>query len=126
MPSDAVVSMFSRAQQKLEDARLLFAQVQQPAHPIVFRSRFNSFLAAARAVTQGLQKDGRHSPGFLEWYGEKQREMREDEVMRFVNDARNSDLKRGESVLEFKSSLAVVGLTSPPGAGMQVSSEGAF
>ena len=48
-----------------------------------FKYRLSAFLSAARSVTFYVQKEFKHTPGFEEWYAQKQEEMRADPAMRF-------------------------------------------
>ena len=60
----------------------------------VFRYNLSAFLAASRSVTLFAQKEFKRSPGFEEWYEQKQAEMRQDPAMGHFLDARNIMLHR--------------------------------
>lgn len=61
-----------------------------------FKTFYHAFIAATRAVTYTMQKEGAHSPGFLDWYRAKQDEMKGDELMRYVHESRVRDFHQGE------------------------------
>lgn len=48
-----------------------------------------------------MQKDGKNVPGFSEWYEAKQEEMRNDELLRFIHEARTEDFHEGKHRLNF-------------------------
>ena len=58
-----------------------------------YEYNFHAFLYAARATTAFLQRDIAHVPNnqkLLSYYAEKQKEMRDDKLLRFMYDARVS------------------------------------
>lgn len=93
--------MFNAAKSKLEDARTILGELDQGDDAISFKARFNSFLGSARAVTNGLQKEGAKVPKFSSWYEAKQEEMEKDDLMRFVHKARIDDFHYGKHRLKF-------------------------
>ncbi len=93
--------MFGNVNAKLEDCRVIFEQLRASTAAPSFRASFNSFLSAARAVTYSLQKDGRNIAGFSQWYEAKQNEMRNDELLRFIHEARTEDFHEGRHRLVF-------------------------
>jgi len=93
--------MFAKARNKLEDASILVDRLKQAEDGASFRVMFNSFLSSARAITYALQKEGKHIDGFSEWYQEKREEMTQDELLRFIHEARTEDFHEGKSRLTF-------------------------
>lgn len=120
--------MFTSAKTKLEDSRVIFRQLRASSDAPSFRSLFNSFLNASRAITYALQKDGKHIAGFKDWYKVKQAQMRNDELLRFIHDARTEDFHEGKHRLSFETHIhhLMAGPPPSPNARMVIGSEGPF
>ena len=123
--------MFAGARNKLEDARTILEQLESVRDAPAFRSLFNSFLSAARAITYALQKDGKRQSGFTEWYADKQAEMKADDLLRFVHDARIEDFHKGRYALHFSTyidhfSTEEAGPPPAPGASIAIGADGPF
>ncbi len=88
--------MFQAATNKLEDARNILLQMKSASDSPTFRALFNSFLSSARAISNALQKEGNTVNGFANWYAPKQEEMRGDELLRYIHEARIADFHKGE------------------------------
>lgn len=124
--------MFERAQQKLEEAIVHLDGLADAKDTQAFRSHFNAFVNAARAISNVLQKEGRHSSNFNAWYQEKQQEMRGDELLRFIHDARIEDFHQGKHRLQFPSayiehfSTNQAGPPPSPNASIIIGTEGPY
>lgn len=90
-------NLFPESTQKLNEARVLLDRLLECRDADSFRALFHAYLTAARAVTNVMQKEGAHTTGFEDWYEPKREEMRNDELMRFVHDARVKDFHKGEA-----------------------------
>ena len=108
---------------KLEDARTMHAELMRASDPVKFRSAFGAFINNCRAVTYAMQAEGSKDEAFMLWYRDRQEEMRGDELIRFVHDARIEDFHKGLHQLEFSSSTSARGLD--PGTVMSLN-PGAF
>lgn len=86
---------FPLAKAKLDQARVLIDSVNEAYDSITYTARFVSAVTALRAVTNALQKDGAHFPGFKVWYEPWQKEMGSDELLLFVHDSRIEDFHEG-------------------------------
>jgi hypothetical protein len=105
--------MFRRTVTKLEDARIHLDQLKKASDAPTFRAEFNAFLSAARAITNTLQKECRGKiKGFDSWYTPKQEEMKNDNLLRFIHEARIEDFHKGRHRLKFK--FAVHKVSFPP------------
>jgi hypothetical protein len=93
--------VFERTTTKLEDAQTILDNLKGASDALTFRSSFNSFLSAARAITNALQKEGDKIKGFDDWYSKKQEQMKKDETLRFIHDARTEDFHEGKHKLRF-------------------------
>ena len=91
--------VFGNTNSKLEDSRNILNILKSTKDAMNFKSLFNSFLSSSRAITYALQKEGKKINGFEEWYKEKQDEMRKDELLRFIHEARTIDFHEGKNVL---------------------------
>jgi len=123
--------MFQRALSKIEDCHIILDKLIQADDALSFRALFNSFLTSARAVTFALQKEGKHISGFNDWYALKQQEMRDDELLRFVHEARNEDFHEGKHRLTFSTyidhfSVKQAGSPPSPNAKLVAGAEGLF
>lgn len=120
--------MFQGASAKLQDARTALDRLRALARPAIetnvrivstesvqqinpigtddpvgFSEAFSSCVAQIRAVGDAVLKDKSacRLAGFVEWRERKKRECQADELLRFINDRRNSDLHEGFSPLTF-------------------------
>lgn len=123
--------MFKRAERKLEDTCIILKQLKATRDALSFRSLFNSFLNASRAITFALQKEGKHIAGFSNWYGTKQEEMRSDNLLRFLHEARKEDFHEGKHRLSFTTyikefSSEAAGTPPSPNAKMAIGGGGPF
>lgn len=64
---------------------------------------FSAFISAARSVTFALQASLSGIAGFEEWYLEKQKILRENQLARFFTDARNYSQKQGRRYIHSSS-----------------------
>lgn len=87
--------MTELAFEKLREARYFLKRMRDTKESEEFKYNFSAFLSSARSVTFYLQKEHRDSPGFDEWYTEKQNEMRDSTLFSAMNQARNSIVKEG-------------------------------
>lgn len=124
--------VFINTLNKLEDARRALGDLREARDSLSFRSRFNSTINALRAITYALQKEGtgKHR-GFDDWYRPKQSEMRSDELLHFIHEARNEDIHEGKHSLQFGTSIGHLSTeqalpSRPPGAKFLVLMHGAF
>ena len=123
--------MFSKTKSKLEDTRNILDQLNRASDASSFRALFNSFLNSARAITNALQEEGSDIPGFNDWYVLKQEEMRNDELLRFIQLARVQDFHKGEHTLVFSTavtefSTAQAGSSPSPNAAIVIGADGPF
>lgn len=82
-------SQISHTRQKLAEAKYFLDQMDKnQANGPIFRYNLSACLAAARSVTMVMQKEFKKVPGFAKWYEDKQREMKADETMRYLNKRR--------------------------------------
>ncbi len=123
--------MFSSTKSKLEDTRNILDQLSLANDAVSFKALFNSFLNSARAITYALQKEGNDIPRFNDWYALRQEEMRNDELLRFIHEARTEDFHEGKHKLSF--STGIVHFSSdqagpPPSknAAMVIGADGPF
>ena len=95
---------------KLEDARIMHAELMRASDPVKFRSAFGAFINNCRAVTYAMQVEGSKDEAFKLWYSDRQDTMKGDELIRFVHDARIDDFHKGIHQLEFSSSVSPHGV----------------
>jgi hypothetical protein len=126
-----VVTVFYSARSKLEDSRTIFEQLKQAMDAMAFKALFNSFLNSSRAITYALQKEGKKLKGFNSWYEKKQEEMKNDQLLRFIHEARTEDFHEGKHRLNFAThiehfSTALAGQPPTPNAAIGIGGEGPF
>jgi len=93
--------------------------------PEEFRNNLDAFVGRARAITWTLQKHFSKYSGFADWYKEKQKLMRHDELMGFFVVARNISVK--EHPLHPKTSAYIRHVefkNVPKGRGFAITGEG--
>lgn len=122
---------FERTRSKLEDAASLLDRLREVNDGKSFRVAFNSFLSSARAVTYALQKEGRHIQDFDGWYQPKQQQMKKDELLRFMHNARIEDFHKGKTHLSFRMEIDRFGYDQAgpkpqPDAQLVLSGEGPY
>ena len=82
---------------RLNQAFVLFQNIKDNYHEeLEFTTHLNNVIQALRNITFVLQKELAHSDGFEEWYETKQDEMREDESLKWLVNARNYIVKEGD------------------------------
>jgi hypothetical protein len=86
---------FPKSKAKLDEARNLVMGLDSARDSVTYRAHFLSAINAERAVTMALQQEGAHVPGFEVWYEPWQHEMKADELLRFIHEARIEDFHRG-------------------------------
>ncbi len=123
--------MFPNTKSKLEDTRIIFEQLKQADDTQKFKALFNSFLSSARAITYALQKEGKKKADFEKWYKKKQKEMKNDELLSFVHEARTEDFHEGKHRLNFSSYFEKfetnqVGAPPTPDAKIAIGAEGPY
>ena len=109
--------MFERASTKLEDGRALLSSLTTAQDAHKFRAFFNGLVNTLRGVTNALQSEGKRIEGFQEWYATKQDEMRSDQLLRFIHDARLEDFHTGKHRLRFPEARIesfTMGAAGPP------------
>lgn len=96
----------SSAERRLEDAACFWQSAHEAYfHPDGFRRNVQSSIQAFRSVTWLLQKEKESIPSFADWYAKKQDDMRADERLRWLVEARNKIEKQGD--LETHSTFTV-------------------
>jgi hypothetical protein len=88
--------MLENADRKLKEMYQFLEQMKSSNNVDDFERYFAAFISAGRSVTFSLQLDLRNIDGFSEWYSVKQQEMKEDELLKFFKDLRNSDIHTGK------------------------------
>ena len=91
---------------RLEDISRLWLQAAKSySDPDNFRTNLNACIQSLRSVTWILQKNKSLILGFDIWYGEWQRRMKDDPILRWLVEARNQIEKEGD--LETHSTVRV-------------------
>src|SRR5664279_3760262 len=85
------------AHRRLEDAHFHWHEVRSAYHePQEFRRHLNAAIQDLRNVTFALQGEKRAVPDFDNWYRPWQDRMKADPVLKWLVDARNTVVKRGD------------------------------
>lgn len=103
------------SKRRLNQARLLADKAAASLGILEAQALLNSYFAAAKAITNALQKEGAHVRGFSEWWSLKQDEMRGDELLRFIHVHREEVYHRAEEVITFALELTI-GWEQPRGS----------
>jgi len=79
----------SDTDKKLQEARYFLKRMLETySSPFEFECNLQAFISSARSVTLVMQTEYSKKPNFNEWYDEKQKEMKADEMINFFNKAR--------------------------------------
>jgi hypothetical protein len=71
---------------KLNEAKYFLEEMKRvSSDPNNFRYELTAFLAASRSITQIMQKEFSEKPGFNEWYTNKQREMGNEPILKYLH-----------------------------------------
>lgn len=82
---------------RLNQTFVLFQNIKNNYHEeLEFTSHLNNIIQALRNITFVMQKELAHSNGFEEWYEKQQNKMREDEILKWLVNARNHVVKEGD------------------------------
>ncbi len=88
---------------KYHEARYFFSRLLRSYHqPREFQYNLNAFIQALRNITFMMQSEEKTPEGFEEWYEQKQREMRANELLRRFVLARNIIVKRSSLTAKSK------------------------
>mgnify|MGYP001313222042 CR=1 FL=1 len=95
--SEKIPCSLPETHNRLNQAFVLFQNIKDNYHEeLEFTSHLNNIIQALRNVTFVLQKELAHTDGFNEWYQKQQKELKEDESLRWLVDARNYVVKEGD------------------------------
>jgi hypothetical protein len=86
---------FPRSKEELDEARALFATLRTARSAIDFAAAFASAVNAERSVFDNLRAEGAKLPGFRKWPKGKSRDMKDDELLHFIDRVRVDTLTRG-------------------------------
>lgn len=94
---------------RLQEAHRLWHQaLDLYAEPEGFRINLNACIQALRNVTFVLQKEHVGVPNFEHWYANWQAYMKQDAIMRWLVDARNTIVKEGDLETRSHSRVSVI------------------
>ncbi len=123
--------MLDNTERKLRELAHFFQQMKVSDSIDVLEGHFSAFISAGRSVTFSLQSDLKKFEGFSEWYSDKQKEMKDDELLRFFKDLRDSDIHTGKQNIE--SSIFIKGPVNsknwknrPEGSSIRITGRGVF
>jgi len=109
----------------LKEAKYFYQKMQGTAKiPKEFRHNFNAFISRARSVTWVLRKQHSENPKFKTWYGKKEKEMKNDELMRFFKVARNVSVKEHPLRTQTSTYIRHMEINVPKGRGFAITGEG--
>jgi hypothetical protein len=101
--------------------------------PVAFSEAFSSCVAQVRSVGDAVLKDqaARKLPSFERWREAKKNECKNDDLLKFINDKRNTDLHSGFCPLAFTMhtyafSNENVGAVPFPGAPLYIDGRGPY
>jgi len=100
---------FFEVEQRLSDCLDLWAETKSNYfNPVIFRRSLNNCIQALRNVTWILQSNKSKFNNFDNWYIPWQKRMADDGIMRWLIDARNQIVKRGDLITRSKVRAAIV------------------
>lgn len=92
--------------------------------PQEFRHNLNAFISRARSVTWVLKKQYSTNRKFQKWYPQKEKEMKNDELMEFFINARNVSLKEHPLRTQTSTHIRHIEVNTPRGKGFAITGEG--
>jgi hypothetical protein len=95
------------------------------AIPLEFECNLDAFISSARSVTFVMQSEYSEKPHFNEWYQEKQKEMKTDEMLRFFNEVRVTTIHRRSLDVGTVAHIRKISINSVPhGWGFAITGKG--
>lgn len=102
---------------KLNEAKHFFEEMKRvSSDPNKFRYELTAFLAASRSITLIMQKEFSDKTGFTEWYVQKQNEMKNNPILKYLHRQRNIS-HHEHPVLQYPISITE---QSSSGTGMRI------
>lgn len=87
--------MKNPTRQKLQEAEYFLSKMEEVfENDDFFSYNLSAFLSAARSITFHMQKQYKHQDGFNDWYCQKQKEMRADCKLVYLNKARADEVHK--------------------------------
>lgn len=102
----------AKARKRLDQAQQFFSQLD-PNSFRAFEDAWSNFLIHANGVYVQLEQASKVSPRAQQWFGAKKRERREDELLQYLHQARNSDEHSVESVTARDPGHLAIGKAAP-------------
>ena len=100
---------------KLEEAGYFLIRMKQTANDWkLFKFHLSAFLSAMRSISLIMQKECAQYPGFGKWYEHQQEEMREDKLLNFFKELRNTSIQQKQVNPRIQVSFSVTDLFSMP------------
>jgi hypothetical protein len=92
--------------------------------PKEFRHNLNAFISRSRAITWVLKKEFSGNKRFIDWYSEKEKAMREDELMTFFVKLRNISLKEKPIQPHASTFIRHIEVSTSKGRGFAITKDG--
>lgn len=90
-----VISVKNPTKHKIQEAQYFLSMMKLAFEDDnTFSYNLSAFLSAARSITWYIQKQYRHKDGFEPWYDSKQKEMKADRELNYLNVARVEAVKK--------------------------------
>lgn len=103
--------MENPTQFKLKEAKYFFEQMGKTfENDDEFKYNLSAFLSAARSITWFMQGQYAQVEGFGRWYEDKQKEMREDQELKYLDNARVASVHT-EFISTGATRVATLGMT---------------
>lgn len=107
---------FKPAMDKLNDARTSLELMKGADSPSTYRVAFSACISSTRSVTLKLRECGKAIEGYEAWHKDRFEKLLEDELWRFVYDARNDDFHHVNTLLRFPTFISSGFFFGAPGA----------
>jgi hypothetical protein len=98
-----------KAHNRVERATAAFDRIAHSDNFASFAEAWTDFLLAANSVFSILEKGAKESPHSRQWYGGKKKQGRDDELVRYMAQARNADEHGIEPVVEHDPGYFAIG-----------------
>ncbi len=102
-----------KSKSRLRAAKKAIHDLEESKTFTEFNDVWYNFLCAFKNVYTVLEQGAKASPQSRQWFGEKQKERRADDLLQYVYEARNDDEHGLGASLEFKPEMHEIGIAAP-------------
>ena len=103
----------AKAQQRLRVMEAAYRSLETAKDFQAISDQWYVFLHAAKGIYITLQQGAKPEPHSMQWYGARNQERKDDELLRYVSEARNDDEHGIEAITRIDPGFANLGIGMP-------------